>query len=89
MYAGRNRKSAIRKRLPVIQDASTTHGDRGQQNADGDLACGGGVPTHHVNPINFALISGGSASRRHLGPHKASELAGDGRCDHALAVLGC
>ena len=82
MFAGWNRRRALRRELP--------HTDRGGSwrghSRDGDRFCSGGGPAHHgglahaqpgLSSESVVVISGGG----HLGPHEAGELSGDGGDD--------
>ena len=88
MYAGSNRRSAMRRMVPLTNGASRSAPESHSWN--GDLPCCGGAPAHgevlaHLRATKRAswtillLISCG-----HLGPEEAGELTGDGG-DHYFA----
>ncbi len=87
MYAGRDRRRALRRELP--------HTDRGGSRCGhsrhGDRFCSGGCPAHdgvlaHAQPGRMERAEKGAMSGGgHLGPHEAGELSRDGG-DHGLAV---
>ena len=89
MFAGRNRMSAIRRKLPLSSFASAVP----RHAAAGDRSCNGGSPAHRGNlghqasrgrkcPSGLRFISSD-----HLCPEEPGELAGDRGGDHALGVL--
>jgi hypothetical protein len=88
MYAGRNRRSAPRRKVPLTKrapawPAQSTHGDR---------SCRDGAPARGAAGGHRGADPGGdrwlvTMSGRHLGPQEPGELAGDGGDDHILGVL--
>jgi hypothetical protein len=83
MYAGWDRRSAIRRKVPLTRNAA---GQAGAHRTDGDRSCDGGAPARRTDQLTTSAdrrqVSwhrGGSGG--HLGPQEPGELAGDG-CDH-------
>ena len=94
-YAGRNRRSVMRRRVPLTTSARARQGGHSE---DGDRFCHGGGSTRPaqrhalVGPISHQAhrdhrrVSSGHVGG-HLGPHEPGELAGDRGGHHRLGVL--
>ena len=91
MYAGSDRRSAMRRMAPLTRIASAY---AGWHRSHGDLPCCGGVPAHggglaHLPAGEFAswvewLISGG-----HLAPQEAGKRSRDRGGDDLVRRLSC
>src|SRR5215207_11636957 len=89
MYAGWDRRSAIRRKVPLTRNAA---GQAGAHNTDGVQACDGGAPARRDDQLTSSADheqmrwhradSGG-----HLGPQEAGELASDRGHDQVLGRL--
>src|SRR5829696_7918128 len=89
MYAGWDRRSAIRRKVPLTRNAA---GQAGAHNTDGDRSCDGGAPARRTDQLTSLAdrkqVSWHRAgSCGHLGPQEPSELAGDGGYHHVLGGL--
>jgi hypothetical protein len=89
MYADSDRRSAMRRMVPLTRCASAQAVWHSQ---NGDLLCCGGVPAHgealaHLRATKKASWSMWVTSRGHLSPEKAGELSGDGGDDDFLGAL--
>jgi hypothetical protein len=88
MYAGRDRRSAPRRKVPLTKrapawPAQSTHGDRSC--SDGTWR---GVRLAVTGAPISAVTGGQQASLgRHLGPQESGEFPGDRGDDHVLGVL--
>jgi hypothetical protein len=82
MYAGRDRSSAIRRKVPWTKSA---HGIGHSLN--GDQFCGGGAPAHGGVLARAQQVPGASSKivhsglGGHFGPHEPGQLSGDGGDD--------
>jgi hypothetical protein len=94
MYADRNRRPAMRRKVPLTKRAPAPR--QPSQSTGGDRSCSGGAPTRRAAASHPAAEQGdrwaGHAGRsqlsgRHLCPHEPGELAGDCGDDHVLGVL--
>jgi hypothetical protein len=92
MYAGRDRRSAIRRKVPLT---SVVSGQAGRHSRNGDRSCHGGAPAHRDDGVHLLGRSrvggwhGGSGG--HLGPQEPGQLSGDGGGDdigRGLAAAG-
>src|SRR6266545_2258573 len=89
MYAGWDRRSAIRREVPLTSNAA---GLAGAHNTFGDRSCDGGAPARRTDQLTSLAdrkqVSWHPAgSCGHLGPQEAGELAGDGGHHHVLGGL--
>jgi hypothetical protein len=91
MYAGSDRRSAMRRMVPLTRRASAL---AGWHRADGDLPCCGGVPTHggglaHRPAGEMRSVAERFISRRHLAPEEPGELSSDRGGDDPVRGLPC
>src|SRR5512132_4008270 len=94
MYADRNRRPAMRRKVPLTKRAPAPR--QPSHSTDGDRSCSGGAPTRRAAVSHPAAEQddrwAGHAGRsqlsgRHLCPHKPGEFAGDRGDDQVLGVL--
>src|SRR6266516_981979 len=94
MYADRNRRPAMRRKVPLTKRAPAPR--QPSHSTGGDRSCSGGAPTRRAAASHPAAEQSdrwaGHAGRsqlsgRHLCPHEPGELTGDCGDDHVLGVL--
>lgn len=87
MFAGRDRRSAMRRLVPLTERAHTCgHSRNGGGSCCGGDPARGGRGREHGQPGRLdALVAMSARGGCHLGPDEAGELAGD-RGDHDVAV---
>ena len=88
MYAGRNRRSATRRKVPLTKRAPAEP----SHSTGGDRSCCDGAPVRRAAGGHRGADPGGdrwpvTISGRHLGPQEAGEFPGDRGGDHVLGVL--
>ena len=88
MFAGRDRRSVIRRKAPLTRFASA----KPRHSAAGDLSCNGGPPAHRGNFAHPAQPRPGRQRQKiisgcHLRPQEPGQLSGDGSSDDAFGVL--
>src|SRR6266508_4110278 len=88
MYAGQNRRSAPRRKVPLTKVAPAWPSQR----AHGDRSCSDGAPAWCAAGGHRGADPGGdrwpvNTSGRHLGPQEPGELSGDRGDDHVGGVL--
>lgn len=91
MYAGRDRRSAMRRLAPLTEGAH--HDGGGGHSPYGDRSCcgvdsaRGGLDPEHGQPglLEEAVSMSGRGAGGHLGPDEPGEFAGD-RGDHDIAA---
>ena len=91
MYAGSDRRSAMRRMVPLTSFASAL---AGWHRAHGDLPCCGGVPAHggglaHRPAGEMRSVAERFISRRHLAPEEPGELSCDRGRDDLVRGLPC
>ncbi len=89
MYAGQDRRSAIRRKVPLTRNAA---GQAGAHNTDGVQACDGGAPARRTDQLTSSadheqMRWHRAGSGGHLGPQEAGELASDRGHDQVLGRL--
>ena len=82
MYAGWDRRSAIRRKVPLT---SVVSGETGGHSSDGDRSCDGGAPARRDDGgllLGRSRVGGWhGGSGGHFGPQKPGQLPGDGGGD--------
>jgi hypothetical protein len=88
MYAGWDRRSAIRRKVPLTRNAA---GHAGAHNTFGDRACDGGAPARRTDQLTSSAdheqMVGMACSGGHLSPPESGELASDRGHDQVLGRL--